>query len=113
MNQNPSERRSCGRRKYFQEVNLSNRDGLLLPPPRTTDISEGGARLTGLTLPVASEVKVFIPVPSSKGKKSLLLLEARVAWRKLGSIGLQFVSVPTDAKESLQCLVSMGKIAVQ
>ena len=57
MNQLISERRTCGRRKYIQTVNLSHDDGVLLPCPRMVDISEGGVFIpTDSPLPVSTDV---------------------------------------------------------
>jgi hypothetical protein len=70
-----------------------------LPSCRCFDVSEGGTRL-GVSLPLDSPLRVRLPVVE-KGVHRTLLLEARVVWRKLGSMGVRFVGLPADTRSQL------------
>lgn len=65
----------------------------------TRDISEGGMRLETTGFDESSEVKVFLPIPErAEGKVRMWVLHARVAWRKDGECGLQFLNPPSESR---------------
>lgn len=65
----------------------------------TRDISEGGLRLETGGFAEHSEVKVFVPLPEGRtGRARMWVLHARVAWRRDGECGLQFLNPPSESQ---------------
>ncbi len=91
-------------RKYIRvpfyttvEVIHENRS---IPSCRCFDLSEGGTRL-GITLPLDASLRMRLPVVQA-GVHETLVLDGRVVWRKLGSLGVRFVGLPAQTRTKLQ-----------
>ncbi len=103
--------RRWNRQRRFNRILLSvpvqyRRDGKIYSD-QLVEISEGGLRLKGdQPLPLMSEVKLFVPLPSGRSARPrMCLFSGRVVWRSLTGVGVEFVDPSIDSLRELGALL--------
>jgi len=75
--------------------------GDFLRGPEARDISEGGIRLDGLTLPTSAQLKVLITFPGDQSA-SMHLYNGEIVWNDETVAGVRFTDMPTKSRRQLR-----------
>jgi hypothetical protein len=72
--------------------------GRFLRRPRSVDLSEGGMRIAGVTLPPQASLKLLLALPDDR----LHCLRGEVVWTRGEGVGVRFVDPPASSLKQLR-----------
>jgi len=99
------DRRECDRVAFDAEVEVLHGQELL-SPARAFDLGEGGLRMDLVTVPTDAKITVFLVVSSVEGQPpKTVMIEGRVAWRRLKASGVRFVGISEADRRLLRSFV--------